>query len=559
MRSGPRQMMESLVCLALAVIVFRTFQLEGYMISTGSMAPHLLGFHKRVKCPTCQYRFATGISQNGEVVTAIDSSKEEQSSGGLSSLKPGRGGLKPTVARRYLAKCPNCGRDSINIRNIPRNQGDQLLVHKNAYEFGHPKRWEVIVFRNPAEPSQAYVKRVVGLPGETIQVLDGNLYVFQKERFVLCRKDLSLQHAMRIPVYDHDYEPVNDPTWKPRWVPESAEREWTAIHQGFTFHGLPGEQEQSTVPFAWVKYRHWIRFGGSHRTALKLEGVENDVRLSHASLHPLRYNPVTKTLSCIGVLPDKDRDRLLQVTEDPGFHQAVHRIHEQSHIAPVTDDYGYNRVPRSEPPTGTRELMVSAEVTVSRGQGRFILQMTDASRVFDCVIDVGRREVRLFVDGKQQSVRSARLKTAVLTHPMLWEMSLIDQQVLVAVNGQQAFGPLLLDNSRPSGEPPREPVRFGAEGLQVRVRSLKLYRDVYYTEKGSGHPCTLGRDEYYVLGDNSPVSSDSRVWSQPSIKRRFFLGKPFVVHLPSRPGRIKIGQTFVQIRIPDLSRIHYIR
>ena len=45
-----RQVIEALACLAVAVIVFRAFLLEGYIISTGSMAPSLLGYHKQVVC-----------------------------------------------------------------------------------------------------------------------------------------------------------------------------------------------------------------------------------------------------------------------------------------------------------------------------------------------------------------------------------------------------------------------------------------------------------------------------------------------------------------------------
>ena len=51
-----------MLCLYIAVILFRTFELEGYIISTGSMAPSLLGFHKRVVCPSCGYHFPFGIA-----------------------------------------------------------------------------------------------------------------------------------------------------------------------------------------------------------------------------------------------------------------------------------------------------------------------------------------------------------------------------------------------------------------------------------------------------------------------------------------------------------------
>jgi signal peptidase I len=90
-----------------------------------------------------------------------------------------------------------------------------------------------------------------------------------------------------------------------------------------------------------------------------------------------------------------------------------------------------------------------------------------------------------------------------------------------------------------------------------------LYRDVYYTEnvgeRGVTRPLTLGPDEFFVLGDNSSVSRDSRCWTDGLVLHRdLLLGKPLVVHLPSRRQRIQLGGWQTEIRIPDPSRIRYI-
>ncbi len=57
-----------------------------------------------------------------------------------------------TVARRAGsgARCPNCGEDRIDLRAVPPNHGDQLLVQKNVYEFRKPRRWEVVVLKSPS-------------------------------------------------------------------------------------------------------------------------------------------------------------------------------------------------------------------------------------------------------------------------------------------------------------------------------------------------------------------------------------------------------------------------
>src|SRR6056297_234592 len=57
------------------------------------------------------------------------------------------------------------------------HQGDYLIVDQLSYRFRKPKRGEVIIFHSPIPPERRFIKRVVGLPGETISLEDGNLYV----------------------------------------------------------------------------------------------------------------------------------------------------------------------------------------------------------------------------------------------------------------------------------------------------------------------------------------------------------------------------------------------
>ncbi|WP_227766682.1 signal peptidase I [Zhaonella formicivorans] len=55
--------------------------------------------------------------------------------------------------------------------------GDRIIVNKITYRFSEPKRGDVIVFKYPLEPKRDYIKRVVGLPGETLEIKDGTLYI----------------------------------------------------------------------------------------------------------------------------------------------------------------------------------------------------------------------------------------------------------------------------------------------------------------------------------------------------------------------------------------------
>ena len=57
------------------------------------------------------------------------------------------------------------------------SDGDQLLVDKLSYRFQDPKRFDIIVFPYKYEENTYFIKRIIGLPGETIQVTDGKIYI----------------------------------------------------------------------------------------------------------------------------------------------------------------------------------------------------------------------------------------------------------------------------------------------------------------------------------------------------------------------------------------------
>lgn len=55
---------------------------------------------------------------------------------------------------------------------------EYLIIDEITYRFREPERGEIVVFKYPKRPSEYYIKRVIGLPGETVEVADGNVYVY---------------------------------------------------------------------------------------------------------------------------------------------------------------------------------------------------------------------------------------------------------------------------------------------------------------------------------------------------------------------------------------------
>lgn len=138
--------------LAMILFVFfmlRPFVFEAFVCSpTNAMAPTLLGNHWRNTCPECgQPNFCSPVDSR------------------YASPDPPR-----MICRNFHV----CQASDARSQVFP---GDRFLVAK----FLAPRRWDVVVFQYPEEPSTLYVMRLVGLPGETVQVQCGAVWIDGKE------------------------------------------------------------------------------------------------------------------------------------------------------------------------------------------------------------------------------------------------------------------------------------------------------------------------------------------------------------------------------------------
>ena len=532
-----RHLIDLLVTLTIAVILVRNFEIEGYMITTGSMAPGLRGYHKQVVCPSCRFEFGLG--------TRFDA-----------SVQSGEASAAAAHASPEVCACPNCGLKEIDVRRVPVNPGDQLLVDKAVYRFRRPRRWEVAVFRNPAEPTEAYVKRIVGLPGETVQVVDGEVLI----NGTLQRKSYEEQLATRASVHDSQFA-ARDNGWQPRW---SIDGGWTRSPDGFQFRTVDAEAEP-----AWVSYRHRIRDGGHHETSVRLPNSAQAVwpafatrereALARKQLN-IRFDTTLNRLVCVGVMSDDLRQRLLAASRKNVWRLAVEQLYARSHFAPVVDDYGYNS---GEPLSSVKDLMVSFETGPMSKSSLIQVRLATCEGVYRLILDGPLNELRVCRDRDDVCVFRKLVPWREWKHGLEVDFSGIDRQLLLAINSRMVFDPIELTDAMISTSADVPLLQIGVSAGELLIHRVRIFRDLYYTPgrsmNGVVEPYKLSDTEFFVLGDNSPVSSDSRNWVNAAVPEHLLIGKPVVVHLPSKSSRIQFGGEWRTVRVPDWPRMRYIR
>jgi len=458
-----RRVVESVLLVAVALVLWRTWYLEGlpfgFYVASGSMAPTLLGPHYQVRCDDCGYGFPVS-GESGPVPREIP--------------------------------CPNCSRfipcDASGLELAP---GDGVLIHRGAFQWRTPRRWEVVALRPPDRAGQIHVKRVVGLPGESIQIRHGDLFVNGQ----LARKTLAQQRAMAILVHDARHAPQLPPTPGPRWQPDAEQSGWSHV-QGTFVHGTPPDD----MPIDWLTYRHvrHVKIGG------RAEAYQSPV-LTESS-----YNS------------------------------------------------GWLQRPGQLQPT--LDLLLSFRAAYQSGGGTLVVRAAHGRDVFEFRVVPATGQVEARRNGNPLAIAAHE---AIAPHSQLQiEVSLIDRQFIGAIDGRCVIE-VPLDPQSEASQPVSRPFSLGASGVSLKVFDLKVFRDVYYASPvrpgaswGIDHKAILGPEEYFVMGDNSPISEDSRTWATgPGLPAGLLFAKPILVHLPGE--RVPLGPW--DFPVPDPRAIRYIR
>ena len=468
-RESLLETLESIIVAFVLAFIFRAFVVEAFVIPTGSMGPTLYGQHAELECTDCGWKFSIGA-------------ETDRGGGPLLSTAP---------------VCPNCLLPQRVPPRVPLYSGDRILVLKFLYDFDEPKRWQVIVFRNPNDPAQNYIKRLVGLPGETVELVDGNVTIDGK----IVHKTDAAQGSLWMLVHDTRRRPTRR-DWQSRW---QAEDGWQRNESGYTLAKAPPRDR--TV---WLAYVH-----------RDLGDRPSNIVDSYAYNGGNRRNE-----RWLGDQVCTDLSLATEVTA--GGAESVCVVEMRAY----KDRFRFELTPEgSKEPT---QILIN-DAVVAKAAGP-VLPVGRPVEVRVANVD---HKLMLLVDGD----RVANVTSADVTP-----------------EGDVTYEPKPLSEAerdrfhRPPSDDPRAmaaEVRLGACGGPLSVGYLRIDRDVYYLnerlrngEPGhatEGNPFRLNEDEFFVCGDNSPKSFDSRLWlekvDRPVVPRRNLVGKAFFVYWPAAGER----------------------
>jgi signal peptidase I len=477
-----RETVESIAVAFMLAFIFKTFLVEAFVIPTGSMAPTLQGQHRDITCPQCRFQYRFGF-------------------------RPERPLAEPT--------CPNC---EFTINNpgteYPVHSGDRILVNKFLYDFNAPQRWDVIVFKYPEDAKTNYIKRLIGLPGEQLEIRHGDIFTtklvngeLSGNEEIARKPDHRKLQAMLQEVYDNDFlhEGFVQRGWPLRWQDWSAPTQpaqWQATESGREYQLAQAKPDQ-----AWLRYQHFSPW-------------PNDW---HFYLAETGQFP----------LPEPRK---------------------------ITDQYAYNDDPYSD---WVGDLALQAEITTTGDEGEITLELIKGGKAFHAILDLKAGQARLEIPDlpsfKPEPVNITWQGAG--THQVFFAN--VDQQLWLLIDGVPVFDiaasvyPDLHNNNFDETIPQRgvnyptdySPVGIAVRGTPATVRHLRILRDVYYlnhTELSRRNsPVRLVRpiklldsanddeDQFLMLGDNSPASSDSRYWLKQSfVERRQLIGKAIFIFWP---------------------------
>lgn len=545
-----RETVESIAVAIILALLFRGFIAEAFVIPTGSMAPTLMGEHKDLFCPQCSFQFQVGASYESRYGATVV------------------GGL-----------CPNCGyRLPLDLVNDPGHQnfsGDRILVSKFAYALADPERWDVAVFKFPGNPKQNYIKRIVGLPGETLMIHHGDVYSrplaagaaestaaeplsVQDRAFQILRKPPAKLLAMAHHVYDSDFQAplLNEAgypqPWQP-WQPGASSPptdSWTLT---------PVQTELAAEVTAVDDQWKWLRY--FHRTADLSQWEEARAGRSLAGVDPYQSRAITDFYAYNAYLhmPShavyyKTPQMVAQerATRLPGralnLLSAPSGIFDSRYRSGDLEQFGdHLRLGQDDTAHDGRhwvgDLIIETDIETSSESKQLLLEIVEAGMLYQCTIDLttGVATLGILDGGQRRSFTAAAGQNVAPTaktkltagQRASLRFTNADDQLLLWVDDKLVTfdGPTTFDHrdfrspdeDRPRFNPERHPLDAAPLGVAVRggtatIRRLKVDRDKYYIATESSSSKLVDYD-LSVLG--VPVAALQNVLREPRLWNDF--------------------------------------
>lgn len=543
---GTRETIESVIVAVVLALMFRAYEAEAFIIPTGSMAPTLQGQHMDVVCEQCKYQYRTQ-AQDG------------------SNSPPER---RMTVTTTY---CPICRYDMRMSQNNPdhsSNHGDRILVNKFVYDFAEPERFDVIVFKNPNNGKQNYIKRLVGLPGDNLYVENGDLYNVADTSNPhgireIIRKPPEKVEVMLQLVDDTNHLPkkLQQAGWPRRWdCRDKSNNTWTAVSSG----DKSVYQIQPSDQLEWLRYRHLI----PHVWQIDHLGILNTQASEWESI---KKGEVPKRAQVSKGELIRDYYEYNEAT----FTRRRQKLHQPSMAAHWVGD-----------------LAVECEIEIESSGGIVALDLVEGGSHFTCEIDVSTGKATLSCKNDTTVVfddmSSGTLPTGTTAvrgpGTYTFRYAHVDDQLCLWVDNKlTAFdsstyvrGSEVVPKYSPEDPGDAEPAGIGCKGVKGKVTRLKMMRDVYYTSATAGEtnisedkpgfrigdykptdwsdPKFLGRlrsmrtgnnrvyklddGQYFPMGDNSPSSLDARVWpGEKYVSEDMLIGRAMFIYWPHSLNR----------------------
>ncbi|TVQ64739.1 MAG: hypothetical protein EA379_00855, partial [Phycisphaerales bacterium] len=506
------------IVLAFALtLVFRSFVVEAFIIPTGSMAPTLLGRHVRA------HGYGNGFSWT------INAHRSGVGAGGVTEAEV----VEPQTRLRLLQ------------RGLEARPGDRILVLKHAYALLPPRRWDVVVFKNPERPEENYIKRLIGLPDERVWIVDGDVFVRRAQdgedaRWRIARKPARVQRRLWWPLFSSELAPLEASPGGVAWAgPWEVERDgaWDASARAYVAGegGAILRWDGARWPATdWTPYNEPLAGAADKERAARGMFV-SDLRV-RASVEA--HGPG------VGVE--------LQITARGHEHRAVIAGGEALLLMRAEGELGWNEMGRAR--VGAFAPGRATEVEFWHADQSLQLWI-DGRRVCAGVYEWGPWE---------RLAHASRMRED-------------EVREIAGRSGRNIF------EERDLARPAR--VALAVSGGAATLRRVGLDRDVHFTAATymdgplagrpalathPDHVAALGPDQFFVLGDNSGSSKDSRLWDRVDpwvayavdptpgvVHRDLMLGKAFYVYFPA-PHDLAVGRRVYSV-IPDFGRMRFIR